>query len=243
VKIVVLLRRLRARPDASVAATQLVGVCDEAALAAGLALRAASAKKATLTVLAAGSAASEEPVLRWALAAGADKAARVDDAALATVDYWGLSRVLAGAIKHLGAELVLTGDRSEDEVQGAVGPAVAEALGFPHLTSAHELSLGQGAAQLARREAGFLRTLELKLPAVIGVASHAVAGLPPHSAQDTSKPIQSIDLGQVGLSAAELKHRDRCLGRAHPVRVVRNATLVRDADDLVARLRDDHLLG
>ena len=37
--------------------------------------------------------------------------------------------------------------------------------------------------------------------------------LPAHDKLDQSRPIQALDLAAVGLSAAELKHRDRCLGK------------------------------
>jgi electron transfer flavoprotein beta subunit len=240
-KLIVLLRRLRARPDGA-GATRLCGTCDEAALRAALAARAAI-PGATVTALAAGPAASEDAVLRWALGAGADKAVRVDDAALLTVDYQGLGRALGGAARSLGADLVLCGDRSEDEVQGAVGPAVAEALGIAHVTGVHDVKVAAGAATLSRLEGGFVRTLRVKLPTLLGVTSQNGVALPAHDKIDSVKPIQALDLAAVGLSAAELKHRDRCLGKAHPVRVVRNATLVKDPDELVARLREDRLLG
>ncbi len=241
IKMVVLMRRLRARPDGA-GASRLCGTCDESALRAALAARAAN-PGATVTALSAGPGISEDPVLRWALGAGADRAVRVDDNALLTVDYQGLGRALGGAARALGADLVFCGDRSEDEVQGAVGPAVAEALGIAHVTGAHDIKVAAGAATLTRREGGFVRTLRVRLPALLGVTSQAGAVLPPHDKQDQSKPIQALDLAAVGLSAAELKHRDRCLGKAHPVRVVRNATLVKDPDELVARLREDRLLG
>jgi electron transfer flavoprotein beta subunit len=240
-KLIVLVRRLRARPDGAGAA-RLCGTCDEAALRAALAARAAI-PGTTVTALAAGPATSEDAVLRWALGAGVDKAVRVEDPALLTVDYQGLGRALGGAARSLGADLVLCGDRSEDEVQGAVGPAVAEALGIPHVTGVHDVKVAAGAATMSRVEGGFVRTLRLKLPTLLGVTSQSGVALPAHDKIDSVKPIQALDLAAVGLSAAELKHRDRCLGKAHPVRVVRNATLVKDPDELVARLREDRLLG
>jgi electron transfer flavoprotein beta subunit len=243
-RIVLLVRRLRARPDGT-PAPRLVGACDESALRAALHLRAA-APGTTVTSLAAGPAAGQDPVLRWALAAGADRAARIDDPTLESVDYYGLGRVLAAASRHLGAELILCGDRAEDEVQGAVGPAAAEALGVPHVMGTFDLELGGGAIAFSRRESGLVRRLRLKPPGLLAVTSqHAGPTLPAPLGEDTSREgkVLSLDLGTVGLSAPELRHRDRCLGKAHAVRVVRNATLVRDTDDLVARLREDRLLG
>ena len=40
------------------------------------------------------------------------------------VDYLGTARVLAATARHLQHDLVVCGDRSQDELQGAMGPAV-----------------------------------------------------------------------------------------------------------------------
>jgi electron transfer flavoprotein beta subunit len=240
-RIIVLLRRLRARPDGA-PAPDVLGCCDQAALRAALALKRAGH---TLVAVAAGTAEREDPALRLALGAGADRALRIDDPGLEAVDYHGVARALAGAIKLAGFDLVLAGDRSEDEVQGAVGPAVAEVLGVPHLTGVLELKLdqGNGAAQAAvatRRDAGAIRTLRLPLPALLTIVS-AEGKL--EAAPAEGGKIEALDLEAVGIQAAEIRHRDRCVGRAHPVRVVRNATMVTEPRELVARLRDDRLLG
>src|SRR5262249_28270249 len=81
-------------------------------------------------------------------------------AALEAVDYHGVARVLAQATKKGGYDLILAGDRTEEESQGAVGPAVAEMLGVPHLTAAIDVDLeGEGALRVTRRDMGVLRTL------------------------------------------------------------------------------------
>jgi electron transfer flavoprotein beta subunit len=243
-KIVVLLRRLRARPDGATA-SELLGCCDVAALRAALSLRQAT-PGAQLTAIAAGAAEREEPVLKRALAAGADRAIRIDDPGLETVDYHGIGRVLAAAARHAGYDLVLAGDRSEDEVQGAVGPAVAELCGVPHLTGVLDVSLSGRALLAVRRDAGAVRTLKVPVPALLTIVSFgngAAAHQLPENGASAARKIETLDLAALGIQAIELKHRDRCLGRAHPVRVVRNATVVSDPDELLARLRDDRLLG
>src|SRR5262249_17887246 len=132
--VVVLVRRPRAAPDGA-AAPRLFGRCDEAALRAGLALG-----RAAIVVAAgpggrgrgaAGRAAREDEPLRQALAWGAERALRIWDPSLEGVDYHAVAQVLAGAARRLGFDLVLGGDRSDDEGDGAVGPAVAEALAVP----------------------------------------------------------------------------------------------------------------
>jgi electron transfer flavoprotein alpha/beta subunit len=251
-QIAVLLRRLRAKPDGS-PARETLGRCDEAALAAGLALRAAAGPRARLHAIAAGIAAREEPALVHALRRGADSALRVHDPALEGVDFWGVARALAAAVEKVGFDLVLVGDRSEDEGQGAVGPAVAERLGIPHLSGALDVRLDDaGAAVLAtRRELAHVRTLRLALPALVTVAAfpdaagtRAAEPLPEAPAADggLETTIRAVGLDSLGIQALELKHRDRCVGRASPVRLSHNATLIRDPAQLVARLRADHLL-
>lgn len=236
-KLVVLVRRLRARPDGGPAAETL-GCCDAAALETALALKRTVAG-ATVVAVAAGDAAREDAALAHALALGADRGLRVDDAAVKGLDYHGIARVLAAAVRHVGYDLVLAGDRSEDEVQGAVGPAVAEALGVPHLTGTLRVELEPGLARATRRDLGVVRTLRLKLPALLTIVTYDGERARPGAA---ARAVEGLDFATLGIQAMELKHRDRCLGRAHPVRVLRNATLVSEADELIARLREDHLL-
>jgi electron transfer flavoprotein alpha/beta subunit len=229
--IVVLLRRLRAHPDGSPAA-DVIGACDAAALAAAV------ATGREVAVVAAGPE-REDEALRFALHRGAGRAARVWGDGLAGVDYHGVARVLAAAARKLGAELILTGDMSEDEGQGAVGPAVAEVLGVPHLTGAVDLSLAPQAVLATRRERGLVRTLRLPLPAVIAVRASAAA-LP--APVDGVSGVDVWDLAALGIEQRELKHRDRCLGRPSPVRLHGKATLLSEPAELVARLRAEGLL-
>ena len=242
--LVVLLRRLRGTPEGHEGyrpAGGLLGRCDQAALRAALALR-DEAGGATVTAVAAGPADREDEVLSHALAAGADCGVRVSDPGLAWVDYHGVARVLAAAVRRIGHDLILAGDRSEDEAQGAVGPAVAEWLQIPHLTGAIDLRLagtnGSPGVLVTRRDPGHVRTLRVPLPALLTVVSFPRAA----SAPAKTTAIESIALESLGIQSAELKHRDGCMGDALPVRVTRNATVVKDADELVARLREERLV-
>jgi electron transfer flavoprotein beta subunit len=243
-RLVVLLRRLRGTPEGHEGyrpAGGLIGRCDEAALRAALALR-GETRGATVTALAAGPADREDDVLRHAMTAGADAAVRVSDPGIAWVDYHGVARVLAATLQRVGHDLILAGDRSEDEAQGAVGPAVAEWLQIPHLTGAIDLKLaaenGSAGVLATRRDPGHVRTLKVPLPALITVVSFPRAVTCPAG----TAAIQSVDLEALGIQAAELKHRDGCMGDALPVRVTKNATVVKDADELVARLREERLV-
>jgi electron transfer flavoprotein beta subunit len=234
-RVVVLLRRLTAAPDGG-RSSSVLGHCDEAALRAALALRDGGA---SVTVISAGSSDREDDALRLALTSGADRAVRVCDASLDGIDYHGVARVLAAATRRIGFDLILTGDRSADEGQGAVGPAVAEALGVSHVTAAIDLRVDGGAALVTRRDGAGLRSLKLGLPAVVTLVRSPAPPLSPGEAQG---PIETLDFSALGIVALELRHRVSCAGRASPVRAAGGATLLHRADELFARLRDDRIL-
>ena len=228
--IVVLVRRPRAAPDGT-PAPNLLGRCDDAAL------RAAVALSTRVTVVAAGPAEREDAALRHALGRGAERAVRVWDPGLDGVDYHAVAQVLAAATRKLGFDLVLAGDRSDDEGDGAVGPAVAEALGVPHLTAAIDVGLDGDAARAKRRDSGVERTLRLRLPAVVTVASSPATPAPP------SRPgrFAALDLADLGIHAFEVRPRLHCQGT--PTRTAAPAPILAERpDELIARLARDHLL-
>ena len=234
-KLIALIRRLLAGPG-QVAPT-LLGACDEAALRTGLALRQA---RAGLAAIACGPEEREDEVLRHALDQGADRAIRIGDPSLDGVDYHGVARVLAAATRSVGFDLVLCGDHSDDEGHGAIGPAVAEALGVPHVTAAVDVRLDEGAAIVARRDGASVRTLRLKLPLVVAVA-RSTAKRPGVTLRDGSV-IETLTLDELGILTPELRHRLRSAGHATPARKGVGATMLARPDDLIARLRADRLL-
>lgn len=236
-RVVALVHRLTASPDGEGGRTATVlGQCDEAALRAALALRAAGHR---VTAVSAGASDRDDDALRLALASGADHAVRVRDASLDGIDYHGVARVLAAAIRHVGFDLVVAGDRSADEGQGAVGPAVAELLGVPHVTGAVDLHLEDGRASVTRREHAGLRSIGVSLPLVVTMVRSPA---PPLAPGDAAPAIEALDFGALGIVALELRHRVACAGRASPIRAAGGATLLKRAAELVARLREERLL-
>ena len=229
-KVAVLLRHLR---EQSTGSRRLLGRCDEAALATALAL---GAKGAHVTALAAGPPKHEDEVLAHAIARGVHRALCVSDDCLQAVDYHSIAFVLARALKKTAYDLVLVGDSSEEERQGAVGPAVAEGLKLPHLSGVVEVT-PEGTAVLAtRREPGVLRTLRVPLPALLAIVAC------PRVAE--TKPIagvvaETISLASLDIHTAELKSREAFLGHNEATSVPPSVTLYATADELGARLRDD----
>ena len=83
-----------------------------------------------VSVVAVGPARSRD-ALRQALAMGCDDATLVNaDEDLSGLD---VAKALAAVVKELKPDVVLCGKQASDDDQGLVGPALAEALGWPHV--------------------------------------------------------------------------------------------------------------
>ena len=88
----------------------------------------------------------ESGPLQRALVAGAARAVRLGGEDYASVDFHTLGQALASGIKRIGADLVLTGARSDDEGLGAVPASTARHLGFPYIAGVEELAAARTAA-------------------------------------------------------------------------------------------------
>jgi electron transfer flavoprotein beta subunit len=178
VKIVVLVKQVP-DPEAKVAVREgggpaalqvedrwVTSFFDEIALEKALQLR--DKHGGTVTALTAGSGRAVD-ALRRAVAFGADQVVQLDDPALAGTDALGVARLLAAALRKLGAELVLAGRAAGDDEAGFVGGAVAELLGWPHVDEAVELDVAAGGAGLRATRAadGFREVVDLALPALV----------------------------------------------------------------------------
>ncbi len=256
VRVLLMVRRLRGKPDGS-AADDVLGECERAAMAAAVTLR--RELPAHVTAIAVGPARREDRVLAMALRSGCDAAVRVHDKNLKDLDYLGVAHILAATANRLGFDLILCGDRSQDERQGAIGLAVAELLEIPHVSSmVTNLHTDENGLIATRRAGTRIHSLRVALPSVVTVARFPLRepevdngrepatekALDDKPTPDRKVPrtLIELDLAALGLTSHELKHRSLCLGRARKVRTKRQTLLLPDAAALVSRLRSDHLL-
>jgi electron transfer flavoprotein beta subunit len=167
--------------------------------------------------------------LRNGLALGADKAIRIWEE-----DYNGLSsyrkaRLLSGAIKLSGADLVITGSRSLDTGNSQVGPLIAGWLDFPCICEvvSIELNAAQNNVILIKDIGrGEREKIQCPLPAVITVRGE---GKLPYASLDRlieSKygEVTLLSPADLGISSFELKNdptrvTDLSYPRPRPVKV------------------------
>lgn len=111
---------------------------DKAGLEAALALK--DSIGAEVSVISMGPL-QADAVLREAMAMGADNAYLVTDRAFGGADTLATSTTLAGAIKKLDYDLIITGRQAIDGDTAQVGPQISEHLGIPNISYAEDIKI------------------------------------------------------------------------------------------------------
>ncbi len=108
-------------------------------------------------------------VLQEALAMGADKAVLVTDRVLGGADTWATSTTLAGAIRNLDYDLIITGRQAIDGDTAQVGPQIAEHLQLPVISYAMDLAVDEAAGKVTvkRLYDDRYHMVEAKMPCLI----------------------------------------------------------------------------
>ena len=108
---------------------------DKAGLEAALRIKDQNGAKVTVLTMGLPKA---DAVLREAMAMGADDAILVTDRVLGGADTWATSTTIAGALRNLDYDLIITGRQAIDGDTAQVGPQVAEKLGLSQITYTEE---------------------------------------------------------------------------------------------------------
>lgn len=119
-----------------------------------------------VTIITVGTAA-DEPIIRKALAIGADDAVRID---AEPKDALFVAKHIADYAKDKGFDLILTGKETIDYNGSQVPGMMAELLDLPYISSASKLDLSANTATLETDIPGGSEVLEVELPAVISCA-------------------------------------------------------------------------
>ena len=106
-----------------------------------------------------------EPVIRKALAIGADSAVRINRV---PTDSYSTAVLIANYIKENPADLIITGKESLDYNGGAVPAMIAEILGLALINGCNGLDISVTEATLTREIDGGKETVKANLPLVIG---------------------------------------------------------------------------
>lgn len=111
-----------------------------------------------------------DDVLYTAAAKGVDRLIKLVGEFGEGVTSHALAGVLAKVVQDLHPDLVLTGVQAHDDLDGPVGPLLADYMGLPYLGYVAGVTVSDGSCT-ARKEypGGLIAEMELQLPAVLGI--------------------------------------------------------------------------
>ena len=117
-----------------------------------------------VTVITVGGA-EAEPVIRKALAIGADEAIRIN---MNATDSYSTAFAIANYLQENPMDLIITGRESIDYNGGAVGGMLAEMLDLPFINACNGLEFSANTAKITREIDGGKENISVNLPFVIG---------------------------------------------------------------------------
>ncbi|HPQ40875.1 MAG TPA: electron transfer flavoprotein subunit beta/FixA family protein [bacterium] len=108
-----------------------------------------------------------EQVIRTAMAMGVDKGILINDEDLVSLDIISQASILATLLKEESPDLILCGREFIDTGDDALGAALAEFLGMPHVLNVNALELQDESLQVEREIDGGNLKIQMELPGVI----------------------------------------------------------------------------
>ena len=223
---------------------------DKAGLEA--ALRIKDETGAEVTVVTMGLPKAEE-VLREAMAMGADKGILVTDRVLGGADTWATSTTIAGALRNIDYDLIITGRQAIDGDTAQVGPQIAEKLDLPQVTYVEEFEIADNLKDITvkrQMEDGY-ELIELQTPCMLTAIKELneprymnMAGI--FAQKDikvwNAKDIE-VDLTKVGLEASPTNvYRSFTPAPKAPGQIVAGDSEKDQAKNLLIQLKGKHII-
>lgn len=175
--------------------------------------------------------------LHTALAMGAERAVLVSDDRLCGSDALATAEVLAAVVRRIAPDLVIAGTESTDGYTGTMPIQLAELLGWPALAFSSSLELVGNELRSRRATDDGVLELSCPFPAIATVTSGSVEPRYPSFRgimQARTKPIEILQLSDLGLDPNELGPREEMLSIAPAPQRVGGEVIV---DDGVAEER------
>lgn len=188
--------------------------------------------------------------IRTALAMGADEGVLIDDPAAQGSDALGTAKVLAAALKQMGYDLIIAGQRAVDVDGYQVPGAVAELLGIAQVSMVIKEEINDGKIMCERTVEGGTVVVEADLPAVFttqrGINEPRYASLP-GIMKAKKKPLAQKSLTDLGVDASEVGEANAKCRVANltfppersPGRIIEGETAEAKAAELVRLLAEE----
>ncbi len=195
-----------------------------------------------------------EEVLREAMAMGADNGVLVTDRVLGGADTWATSTTIAGALRNIDYDIIITGRQAIDGDTAQVGPQIAEHLGIPVISYAEDIKVEGDSVVVKRQFDDRYHMLKAKMPVLITALSElneprymTPGGIFDAYKKDITvwgradlKDVDDSDLGLSGSPTKIAKASDKV--RKGAGEKVALDTPQESADYIVAKLEEKHII-
>ena len=186
---------------------------DEQAVEVALRLKEKHGGKTTVLTI---SKEASSPVVKHALAMGADEGIILSDKAFENLDSFSAAYILSKAIQKIGSyDLILCGRQAADWDEGLVGTLIAETLNLPLVTLAAAVDVSNGELKVKRVILDGYQVFTFPTPAVVTVSNEVGRPRLPSgwgiiSASQKQIPVWNAnhinaELSRIGSSAARRK--------------------------------------
>ncbi len=112
-----------------------------------------------------------EEVLREAMAMGADNGILVTDRVLGGADTWATSTTIAGALRNIDYDLIITGRQAIDGDTAQVGPQIAEHLDLPVISYAQNIKIEGNSVIVERQYEDRYHVIKAQMPCLVTALS------------------------------------------------------------------------
>lgn len=147
--------------------------------------------------------AESQPILRNAMAMGADRAILIQT--LEAVEPLGVAKLLKTVILQEKADLVVMGKQAIDDDMNATGQILAALLDWPQATFVSQIEVGDGKIEVSREIDSGTETLRLSLPSVITAdlrLNEPRYATMPNIMKAKRKPLNIIEASSLGVDFA-----------------------------------------
>lgn len=159
------------KPDGTLDRSAMLAIMnpdDKAGLEVALRIKDKDPEHVTITALTMGLPKADN-VLREAMAMGADDGLLITDRVLGGADTWATSSTIAGALKNMQYDLVITGRQAIDGDTAQVGPQIAEHLNIPVISYASDVTVEGDYVTAKRQFEDRYHIIKAKMPCLITV--------------------------------------------------------------------------
>ena len=244
------------KPDGTLDRSAMLAIMnpdDKAALEAALELK--DEFGAEVTVLTMGLP-KADAVLREAFAMGADNGILVTDRVLGGADTWATSTTIAGDLRNLDYDLILTGRQAIDGDTAQVGPQISEHLHIPVISYAEGIKVNpeEKTVEVKRQFEDRYHIVKAKLPCLVTCLSElntprymTPGGIFDAFKKDVTvwgrkdlKDVLDSDIGKVGSPTVIAKASDKVAKGAGEKVVPDSAEEA--VDYIVGKLQEKHVI-